>query len=482
KMVIMNANIVYMMFSSIVALTSGETLRLTIADRERNGTLVGLCNAETARFGPTEDFYSITGVVVNAAPINGCEPLQPPPYPRNDSLVWIALLARDSGASGCYFDRKILNAQKAGFGAALIYNYENTINAMQASSLGSKVLIPAAMVTRSCGTLLQEKFVYSPERDSRFNVAFREYFSFDFNVYVISFVAIICTSFILFALLWAFRWIRDWRIRQRTRLSRSSLKKLKVKKFEKGTDPYECCAICLEDFEPGDKLRILPCNHAYHMKCIDPWLLKNRSCCPVCKRRVFPRQPGEAAEEGDSDVESGAGANSNGAESIGGTSGAGAVGAAAPVAAVAGAETGNSGNAGSSGGRADGERTPLLSSSNSSSVASGGSFGAVGSSGARAAFDNPALHLQDELASAVADTASAIPDDVTRSEQQQHSNGGSSLSSCSSSSTVSVTSLITSADGQVEEDGHHQQSVEVLAEVCVHQPDEAGAKDENPRV
>jgi E3 ubiquitin-protein ligase RNF13 len=38
------------------------------------------------------------------------------------------------------------------------------------------------------------------------------------------------------------------------------LKQLKIKKFAK-SDPYEVCAICLDDFEEGVKLRILPCEH-----------------------------------------------------------------------------------------------------------------------------------------------------------------------------------------------------------------------------
>lgn len=43
------------------------------------------------------------------------------------------------------------------------------------------------------------------------------------------------------------------------------------------------CSICLNDFSRGDRIRKLPCEHAFHAKCIDNWLERAREC-PNCKR------------------------------------------------------------------------------------------------------------------------------------------------------------------------------------------------------
>ncbi|KRZ69896.1 E3 ubiquitin-protein ligase RNF13 [Trichinella papuae] len=83
----------------------------------------------------------------------------------------------------------------------------------------------------------------------------------------------------------SFRWFRNQQRLQRRRLTRRQLKKIPNRKFKKG-DEHEMCAICLEDFADGDKMRLLPCGHVYHCACVDPWLLKNRKVCPVCKRKV----------------------------------------------------------------------------------------------------------------------------------------------------------------------------------------------------
>lgn len=36
------------------------------------------------------------------------------------------------------------------------------------------------------------------------------------------------------------------------------------------------CAICLEEFVVGDKVRVLPCEHVFHMNEIDDWLINRK--------------------------------------------------------------------------------------------------------------------------------------------------------------------------------------------------------------
>ncbi|VBB34304.1 unnamed protein product, partial [Acanthocheilonema viteae] len=57
------------------------------------------------------------------------------------------------------------------------------------------------------------------------------------------------------------------------------------------TDPAllmeKVCVICQCDFEKRDLVRMLPCAHHFHLKCIDKWLKGNRTC-PICRQNAAP--------------------------------------------------------------------------------------------------------------------------------------------------------------------------------------------------
>ncbi|ETV69966.1 hypothetical protein, variant [Aphanomyces astaci] len=71
---------------------------------------------------------------------------------------------------------------------------------------------------------------------------------------------------------------------QRTERTRAA-KRLPVVAYEmKGDDDDSMCAICLEPFERHVLVKMLPCRHEFHHPCIDPWLEKQSSQCPLCKQ------------------------------------------------------------------------------------------------------------------------------------------------------------------------------------------------------
>uniref|UniRef100_A0A4W4FK20 RING finger protein 122 n=1 Tax=Electrophorus electricus TaxID=8005 RepID=A0A4W4FK20_ELEEL len=47
----------------------------------------------------------------------------------------------------------------------------------------------------------------------------------------------------------------------------------------------QTCAVCLEDFRVKDELGVLPCQHAFHRRCVVKWL-EVRCVCPMCNKAL----------------------------------------------------------------------------------------------------------------------------------------------------------------------------------------------------
>lgn len=55
------------------------------------------------------------------------------------------------------------------------------------------------------------------------------------------------------------------------------------------------CTICTEDFEKGQDIRVLPCDHKFHPECVDPWLLNVSGTCPLCRVDLRPTKTNESS-------------------------------------------------------------------------------------------------------------------------------------------------------------------------------------------
>ncbi|KAL1811812.1 hypothetical protein ACET3Z_021877 [Daucus carota] len=70
-----------------------------------------------------------------------------------------------------------------------------------------------------------------------------------------------------------------------------------VKDLHIGKGALEC-AVCLNEFEDDETLRLLPkCDHVFHLECIDMWLASHTTC-PVC-RADLAAEPVEAVAVAD---------------------------------------------------------------------------------------------------------------------------------------------------------------------------------------
>uniref|UniRef100_A0A0K0EER1 RING-type domain-containing protein n=1 Tax=Strongyloides stercoralis TaxID=6248 RepID=A0A0K0EER1_STRER len=69
--------------------------------------------------------------------------------------------------------------------------------------------------------------------------------------------------------------------------AKKALTRIPTKSVKHGDKEMESeCPICIDPYNAGDIIRILPCGHIYHKTCSEIWLLEHRTC-PLCKSDIL---------------------------------------------------------------------------------------------------------------------------------------------------------------------------------------------------
>uniref|UniRef100_A0ACD5Z6C1 Uncharacterized protein n=1 Tax=Avena sativa TaxID=4498 RepID=A0ACD5Z6C1_AVESA len=236
-----------------------------------------------ANFAPGVKGSGINGIIYTAEPLNACGPLTTKAVKGTPSPF--ALIIR----GGCTFDEKVKNAQDAGFKAAIVYDNENSGVLVSMAGSSSGIHIYAVFISKVSGEVMK-KFSGSTDIEVWIIPTFE---NSAWSIMAISFISLLAMSAVL-ATCFFVRRHRIRRDRPRNQETREfhgmssqlvkAMPSLIFTKVQEDNCTSSMCAICLEDYNVGEKLRVLPCRHKFHAACVDMWLTSWRSFCPVCKR------------------------------------------------------------------------------------------------------------------------------------------------------------------------------------------------------
>jgi len=295
-----------------------------------------------ANYSPVK---SVSGMMVIAAPLDGCGSIEwPEGVPRVANVVFLARLNANSTCTAMEQNR---NAKAAG--AVGIVNMapdpsSNYIWILQGTARDSSALpthgngdvlhldpgaagnhlIPHVAVSGVSGTRLYARLLEAP--GVVYVTSQDEAAAPESGIMVMDLaITIVCITVAVLVLMYAYRVGRSicineerWedesvattqpdpaaQARLRQRVSQILIQDLPVVKYDSnaaggengnGQEESNCsdgidCAICLDELEKGDEVRKLTCDHVFHKDCIDPWLLDHHNC-PLCKDDIMsPRK------------------------------------------------------------------------------------------------------------------------------------------------------------------------------------------------
>ncbi|PWA45173.1 protease-associated (PA) RING/U-box zinc finger family protein [Artemisia annua] len=236
-----------------------------------------------ANFAPPVKGSGECGTLFLGEPLDGCGPLSNTSIKESINPPFVLMIR-----GGCSFEDKVRRAQSAGFKAVIVYNNDDSdLVAMAGTSAGISIL--AVFVSKASGLKLS-KYTGMTAMETWI---IPSYENSAWSIMAISFISLLAMSAVLATCFF----VRRHRIRrERPQASRvrefhgmsSRLVKAMPSLVFTAVLEDNCtsatCAICLEDYNVGDKLRILPCRHKFHAMCVDAWLTSWRTFCPVCKR------------------------------------------------------------------------------------------------------------------------------------------------------------------------------------------------------
>ncbi|XP_059299400.1 receptor homology region, transmembrane domain- and RING domain-containing protein 2-like isoform X1 [Lycium ferocissimum] len=238
-----------------------------------------------ANFAPSAKSSGKCGTLYVAEPLDACKTLTNKIEPTNNfTKEPFVLIMRGE----CSFEDKVRKAQAAGFKAAIIYdNAYGDIIAMAGTSTGVKIL--AVFVSKASGETLKK---YAGDTDMEVWII-PSLENSAWSIMATSFISLLAMSAVLAMCFFVRRhhvrreWPRASRVREFHGISSRLVKAMPSLIFTSVVEDNSTsvtCAICLEDYSVGDKIRILPCRHKFHAMCVDAWLTSWRTFCPVCKR------------------------------------------------------------------------------------------------------------------------------------------------------------------------------------------------------
>ncbi|XP_010534111.1 PREDICTED: receptor homology region, transmembrane domain- and RING domain-containing protein 2 [Tarenaya hassleriana] len=257
-----------------------------------SGKVVLMGNNITRSFDDIEANFAMAikdsgemGELYIAEPLDACKDLSNGPENGSNGTSPFVLIIR----GGCSFEDKVRKAQRAGFKAAVVYNNEDSGALISMAGNSGGIKIHAVFVSKASGETLK-KYAGLPNTKVWLISSFE---NSAWSIMAISFISLLAMSAVLATCFF----VRRHRIRRRT--SRSSrvrefhgmsrrlvkaMPSLVFTSVHEGNTTATSCAICLEDYSVGEKLRVLPCRHKFHAMCVDTWLTSWRTFCPVCKR------------------------------------------------------------------------------------------------------------------------------------------------------------------------------------------------------